>query len=173
MARESLVNAVLDQIWLAGQFLPRPFESKYAWARRLKRIDPDKAYRTLRHLESDGLVRVQKKEDGNFVLLTSKGELIVLLNKAAIVRQGKWDHKWRIIIFDIPETSKNKRREFRLLLKQNNFAKLQASVYASPYPLNREAISYLRRTGLMGYIRILKVEEMDDDLDLRKKFKLT
>jgi hypothetical protein len=50
---------------------------------------------------------------------------------------------------------------------------LQDSVYANPYPLNREAVKYLEETGLSEYIRIIKVEEMDNDRDLKKKFGLT
>ena len=56
--------------------------------------------------------------------------------------------------------------------KKNGFYKLQASVFVSPHPLNREAIKYLKETGLYSYVRILRVDEADDDRDLRKKFGL-
>jgi len=49
---------------------------------------------------------------------------------------------------------------------------LQASVFISPHPLNREALIYLRQSGLMEFIRILRVDEMDNDKRLRKKFGL-
>ena len=49
---------------------------------------------------------------------------------------------------------------------------MQQSVYVSPYPLNRAAVSYLEETKLIGYIRILKVEEIDNDKDLKKHFGL-
>ena len=75
-------------------------------------------------------------------------------------------------MFDIPEGSKEKRAILRSLLKRNDFCKLQASVYISPFSLNREAISYLNSSGLRDYIRILKVEEMDYDKDLLKRFGL-
>ena len=75
-------------------------------------------------------------------------------------------------MFDIPEENEDKRNFFRWLLKRNNFIELQHSVYINPYPLNRDVISYLKKTGLIEYIRILKVEEMDSDKNLRKKFNL-
>ena len=84
----------------------------------------------------------------------------------------RWDGKWRLVIFDIPESSREKRDHLRYLLKQNKFCKLQASVFISPYPLNREALEYLQFSKLFDYIRILRVDEMDNDSDLRKKFKL-
>ena len=66
----------------------------------------------------------------------------------------------------------DKRNLFRSLLYKNGFLKLQHSVYISPYPFNREAVKYLKKTGLISFIRMLKVEEMDDDKDLKKKFDL-
>ena len=77
-----------------------------------------------------------------------------------------------MVIFDIPEDARDKRGLLRRLLKRNHFIKLQASVFVSPYSLNREAISYLRKIGLINFVRIMKVEEMDNDAALRKAFQL-
>jgi CRISPR-associated endonuclease Cas2 len=81
-----------------------------------------------------------------------------------------WDGKWRFVFYDIPEDSKDKRQLFRKLLKRNGYQKLQASVFVNPYPLNREALDYLKKTGLINYIRIVRVDEIDDDSNLLKKF---
>ena len=42
------------------------------------------------------------------------------------------------------KASKPQRHLFRKLLRKNGFYKLQASVFISPYSLNREALEYLR-----------------------------
>jgi hypothetical protein len=60
----------------------------------------------------------------------------------------------------------------RALLLKNNYYKLQDSVYINPYPLNREAIKYLKDTGLIEFIRIIRVDELDEDHDLKKRFGL-
>jgi phenylacetic acid degradation operon negative regulatory protein len=121
-----------------------------------------------------GWIKYVDKNNDRFVKLTKKGQLEALLAKARIpAKPGKWDGKWRVIIFDIPEESEEKRDFFRYLLKKNGFIKLQQSVYINPHPLNRDAIVYLKKSGLIGYIRVLKVEEMDNDKDLKKKFGLT
>lgn len=113
------------------------------------------------------------KDNERFIKLTRSGQLEALLVKARLAEKPKkWDGKWRMVIFDIPEDSHEKRDFLRYLLKKNNFKKLQASVFINPYPLNREAVSYLKETGLIHFIRIIKVEEMDDDTDLKKHFKL-
>jgi phenylacetic acid degradation operon negative regulatory protein len=104
--------------------------------------------------------------------LTKKGELEALLAKAYLPVKQPWDGKWRMVMFDILEESKKQRHKLRVLLKAGNFKKLQGSVYINPYPLNREAVDYLKMSGLIKYVRIIKVEEMDDDKDLCKMFNL-
>lgn len=104
--------------------------------------------------------------------LTKKGELELLMARAWLNKPAVWDGKWRVIFFDIPENANTRRDKLRRLLIKNGFIKLQASIYISPYTLNRLAIDYLKNTGLIGYIRIGRLEELDDDRDLRKKFNL-
>ena len=125
---------------------------------------------TVYNIRKKGLVKIVTKDGKKFLKLTKKGELEVLLAKARMPTKEKWDGKWRLVMFDIPEEAKRQRDKLRDLLKRNNFFKFQESVYVSPYPFNREAIKYLQETKLIRYIRILKVEEMDNDSALRKRF---
>lgn len=125
------------------------------------------------YLMKKGWIKLVDKDNERFIRLTKHGQLEALLAKARLPEKSdKWDGKWRLIIFDIPEDSHDKRDFFRHLLKLNNFKKLQASVFVNPYPLNREAVAYLKETGLIKFIRIIKAEELDDDMDLRKHFNL-
>jgi phenylacetic acid degradation operon negative regulatory protein len=155
-----------------GQIIPRPFETKYTWSSRMRRFNRPQLDRSFRHLQDRGLIKIINKNNQKFVQLTKTGQIEILLRKAQISKQSKWDRKWRIIMYDIPEDSKDKRHLLRFLLKKNGFKKLQASAYISPYALNRDAIVYLTETGLTEYIRILRVDEMDDDRKLKKLFNL-
>lgn len=132
----------------------------------------DSYRRTLYKWQKRGWIKFVDKNAERFIKLTKKGELEALLAKAKLPHPAKWDGKWRMVVFDIPEDAKEKRNLLRGLLKKQRFYGLQASVYVSPYPLNRDAIYYLQETGLISYIRIAKVEEMDNDKDLRKRFNL-
>ncbi|HYV33391.1 MAG TPA: CRISPR-associated endonuclease Cas2 [Candidatus Limnocylindria bacterium] len=133
----------------------------------------ERYYRTaVYRLDKQGLLKTTNKKGIKFLKLTAKGQLKVLMLKAAVVKSQRWDGKWRLIIFDIPEDAKPRREELRKLLLQNNFYKLQASVFINPYPLNREAINYLKQSGLISYIRMLRVDEVDSDIDLRKRFNI-
>lgn len=169
---------VLFYLFALADFAPRPFEHKTAYVRRAIFGQGRKDYKTywkiFNYLQEKGWVKVYKKEkaETEFVRLTKQGQLQALLIKAKINKPQKWDGKWRLIVYDIPEDSKEQRHFFRKLLKQNGFYKLQASVFINPYPLNREALSYLRQTGLDKYIRIARIDDLDNDESLKKYFGL-
>ena len=170
--QNSFVGGLMFFIYESTKLLPIPFETPYQWSRRALNSNRQNYYANVFNLKKRGALKIISKDGQKFIQLTKKGELEVLLAKAKIGRDDKWDGKWRVVIYDIPEDTRPQRNIFRNLLKQNNFVKLQASVFISPYGLNRDAVDYLKITGLIKYIRIIRADEIDDDKDLRKKFNL-
>ena len=169
---EVKVKSVLVYLMATESLLIDITRSPHDWIRKQMGYDDYKSKSLFYYLIKKGLISIEAKAGGRAIRLTRKGELEALLAKSVMAKPVRWDGKWRVVIFDIPESARHYRNRLRRLLKQRGFIQLQASVFISPYPLNREAISYLKETGLIKYIRILKVEEVDDDRDLRKKFKL-
>ncbi|HVS79995.1 MAG TPA: CRISPR-associated endonuclease Cas2 [Candidatus Paceibacterota bacterium] len=79
-------------------------------------------------------------ENGYLVLsqgrlsLTKKGERALLLKEGfAKAKPRKWDGKWRILVFDIPERRKSLREKVRNTLLDLGFYRLQDSVWVYPY----------------------------------------
>lgn len=60
----------------------------------------------------------------------------------------KWDGRWRILIFDIPEKTRLKRDYLRQKLYALGFGHLQKSVWVSPFDITREVREFLRFQGL-------------------------
>jgi CRISPR-associated endonuclease Cas2 len=167
----TLTSELLSAIGEATGFFEWPLPGTYAWA--WKQWRNKKALRnSVYNLKRRGLISEARKNGKRFLELTSKGELESLLSKAILEKTQVWDKQWRLVMFDIPEDAKEKRNLLRALLKRNGFMKMQASVYVSPYPLNREALVYLKQSGLNRYIRIIRANEIDDDSDLVKKYRL-
>jgi DNA-binding transcriptional regulator PaaX len=168
----SFISLILDTLNLDVPLVP--LESPYEWLNRKKHnsIARKQYQEALWRMRRQGYVKIVEKNNQKFITLTSKGQLERLLEKAIIPSSSEWDGKWRVLMFDIPENSRFKRDHFRFLLRKNNFIKLQGSVFISPYPLGRAAVEYLHESGLSDFIRILKVEEMDNDSDMRKRFHL-
>jgi len=168
-----IAESILVTLFEMGRLLPLPLEAPNEWVRRQRRLSQRQYSNSFQNLKRRGMIKVVQKNNRKFIEVTSEGQLEVLLLKTALEKPKKWDNKWRLFMFDIPEDSKEKRFQLRGLLKKNNFVLLQGSVYVSPYPLNREGIEYLKRSGLDRYIKIAKVEEFDDDTEIKKKFGLS
>jgi DNA-binding transcriptional regulator PaaX len=166
---------LLGAIGEATGFFSWPIEGTLTWRRKqIMQERPKKIYDNLYHLKKKGLIKEISKNGKRFFELTKKGEMQELLIKASInpIKKEAWDGKWRLAIFDIPEEAREKRDKLRRLLKENGFIKLQASVFINPYPLNRSAVLYLKQSGLIEFIRLARIDDLDDDSDLKKKFKL-
>lgn len=115
---------------------------------RVHALERHRLTQALQRLEKRGLVRRQKRDDGNeYLLLTEAGEKAFMAEKRrglALHRPAKWDKKWRIVIFDIKEDKKTVRDAMRRHLKRLGFYPLQKSVFATPYACNEE-ISFLQK----------------------------
>ncbi|HOX41415.1 MAG TPA: CRISPR-associated endonuclease Cas2 [bacterium] len=55
------------------------------------------------------------------------------LNNPVINRPDKWDEKWRVVIFDVPDKRKTSRDMLRNKLLKLGFEKVQESVYVHPF----------------------------------------
>ena len=70
------------------------------------------------------------------VLLTKKGKRIAerhSLDFLKIKKPRRWDKKWRMVIFDVPEKNRAARDIFRFYNKRLGFYELQHSVRVYPY----------------------------------------
>lgn len=88
-------------------------------------------------------------------------------------KHEKWDGKWRLLIFDIPEKKRHKRDSFRELLNNYGFKELQRSVWVTPYKIPRIIDDIIWEEKLIGFTRVMTIIEIDYDQDLKKYFKLS
>ncbi len=174
----SLRHAILDILLDLGESSPifgNPWKHLDRWARGIPKPPRWRYKRALRYLEKIGQVKLVDRDGKIFVRLTKKGELRALLirlekdfKKSTL--PSRWDGKWRIVIWDIPESSRNQRNIMRYLLKALGFYQLQKSVFITPFPIPASAIQYLRESQLLKFIRFLRVDQIDDDRFLRRHF---
>ena len=131
--------------------------------------------RSLSKMISLGLVIFVEKDGHKFLKLTEKGKFkLINLEKSnfKFKKPKKWDKKWRIVIFDIPQSRKNQRDKLRFTLKQIGFIKLQHSVWIYPYDCE-ELITLLKLDFKIGKeIIYIIAEKIENDKALRTFFKL-
>jgi DNA-binding transcriptional regulator PaaX len=118
-----------------------------------------------------GLLKYEK----NTLSLTEKGLLKIHRLEAEewrLNKPKKWDKKWRVLIFDIPEKRKNIREKVRYSLIAIGFIRLQDSVWIYPYPCD-DLINLLKADFKVGKdLLYMIVDSIENDATLIKSFNL-
>mgnify|MGYP001561565694 CR=1 FL=1 len=115
------------------------------------------------------------KYNGKFYELTVSGQERLRrweFSHFKFTKPKRWDEKWRVVIFDIPEKKRIIRDQIRILFKSAGFYLLQESVWV--YPYDCEDIIALLKTdfGVGKNLLYLIVEELENDKRLREEFGL-
>jgi CRISPR/Cas system-associated endoribonuclease Cas2 len=106
--------------------------------------------------------------------LTEKGRLLLEAYEFGqkSLAQNRWDGKWHVLIFDIPEKHRYRRDRVRQTLLHLGFRRLQDSVWVHPYDC-RFVVDLLRiKYRVLGEALYLVVESLDGDRWLRREFQL-
>lgn len=102
---------------------------------------------------------IEKKK--NKFRLTSAGKI---LEKYIISRKkvlsGKWDGKYRVVIFDIPEKQRKIRNWLRQELYLLNYKKLQESVFISKHSLPSDLINEIKNKKIGNCVNYLLVDKV-------------
>lgn len=112
------------------------------------------------------------KRERNGVSLTAKGEreLRRLQLRTPSMRPRKWDGKWRVVAFDIPERKKGFRNKVRLMIREIGFVRLQDSVWVYPFDCE-DLITLLKADLRIGReILYMIVDQLEGDARLRQEF---
>lgn len=123
-----------------------------------------------RTLKKEGLL-IEK--DG-FLRLSPKGERALqrLSPQMLLQRPRKWDGRWRVLIFDIPEARRNARDNIRNHLRSSGFVRAQDSVWIYPYACE-EFVALLKAECRVGKDMLyLIVDTLEGDERFRKIFGL-
>ena len=129
-----------------------------------------------RRMQRAGLVLVTKYKKGVRILLTPKGKKRLWryrLQELKLIKPNRWDQKWRLLMFDVPEARHGVRDLIRRKLYSMGFVNVQKSVFIHPYPCDTlvEVLraNYDLRPGEL-YVFESVVKEGEDSL--REYFKV-
>jgi len=141
---------------------------------RKKHFERDRFLRDLKNLQERELLDYKELNDGNVKLaLTTHGRKKVLLYKLDemnLNKPARWDKKWRLIIFDIPNSQKNARDALRSKLQNLNFYPIQKSAFITPYPCENEIDFIASIFDVRRYILVLYVSRFEGEKKLKHHF---
>jgi len=131
---------------------------------------------TFRYLLKRGLIEWRREGHDVVIALTKEGKERAgkyQVDELVLEKPRKWDNQWRIVVFDIPNSSTFVRNVFRRKLKELGFYALQKSIWVHPYKCEEE-IALLR--DFLGasakQIRVIEATRIENDDSLRKYFLL-
>lgn len=121
------------------------------------------------------VVTIQELENGEFeIKLNAKGQKRVQranFETLQVPQPLNWDKRWRLVVFDIPETYRDSRRFLAEKLKTMNFYMLQKSLWVHPYPCT-EQITLIKHIlpELEPFVVLLETDWIDQHNRLVKHF---
>lgn len=143
-----------------------------------KKLDtrPQSLRRSLMALKRNRLLAMQEKSSGETVFVLSedgkrrvaKGQLDML----AISQPKKWDNKWRIVLFDVPERQKTARDALHRTLRDLGFCQIQKSCFVHPYECRNEVDFITEIFMISEHVMYMVVESLEGEHILKKHFKL-
>lgn len=108
----------------------------------------------LKRLRENGFVELLSDKE-LALRLTDKGRSKALWTKMKL-EDEKWDGKWRLVIWDIPEKRRNTRDLLRYHLKQLGFEKIQNSVWASKKNCTLILKEYIKKVGIEDWVKVVE-----------------
>jgi len=140
-----------------------------------KEYGEEKLKDSISKIKRQKLINKKKSYDGSVLItLTDKGRLRALNSsfREFSVKKDKWDGKWRMIMFDIPEKCRKGRDALRYRFHVGGFYELQESVFLYPYDCKKEIRDLVEIFKLQKYIRFGLLDCIDDEEKIKIRWGL-
>ncbi|PIQ72998.1 CRISPR-associated endonuclease Cas2 [Candidatus Roizmanbacteria bacterium CG_4_10_14_0_2_um_filter_36_35] len=179
---ESILETIADElIDMGGYYKPRlnviiGHLIKEIIKRR--KINKKKIQRAIKILEKKEIIALEEKDEQIFVQLHNKGKSTVLKYSIKSLfdfkkLKKKWQKKWYLVFFDVPEIQRNKRDYLRRFLLKLGFYPYQKSVYLFPYECEKEINLIKKIVEGAKYMKYIIAEKIEDENLAKIFFKLT
>jgi hypothetical protein len=131
--------------------------------------------REAKRLQKKGFVALTKTEDGWIVKILKKGKeryKEIEMANLKLTKPEKWDGKWRMFVFDIPEEMHSRRDTLRRKLKDLGLYNIQRSVFVYPFDCRKELEFVAGYYDLARFTTYAEASYTDIDKELQKHFKI-
>jgi|SRR3989344_7356023 len=141
----------IDGYVLFDDFIHHPM-----WDRNVKKSELSYV---LKRLREEGFVQEDKVDAATIVFkLTDSGRIIIKND----FDESKWDGKYRIVIFDIPEQKRIVRNLFRRNIKKWGFKQLQKSVWISKMDIYDKLVRYINELGIDEWVTVIEADKLSN-----------
>jgi len=124
-------------------------------------------------LVAKGFLVWEERNGKKYLRITPKGRKAFAFEQAKVAlknQKKKWDGRWRMIVFDIPERRKSVRFRLCAVMRDIGFVRLQNSVWVYPFDCE-DFISLLKAELKIGKdVLYAIVDTVEHDGGLRRHF---
>lgn len=180
--RGAIESAILQTIAIAGALTVAAMAPNAV--RLIKHIDPrwivppnprQRLHEALSRMKRKGLVTFVERDGKRMPTLTQRGRREaqgIRAGTARIKKPLRWDGRWRVVVFDIPEKRRHLRDTVRSMVRNLGFVRLQDSVWAHPYDCE-ELIKLIKTDLHIGVEVLYMIADVEYDRPLRESFGLS
>ncbi len=146
-----------------------------------KETKPQRIQASWHYLRSKNLISIKRDKGNTTITLTRKGKYraesyqrFQQLRQLQMKKKIHWDKKWRIVMFDVPASERQKRDAFRSFLKRLGFAQLQKSAWVYPHDCTKE-LELLKEFFHLSenQLRLVVADSIGgQDISFRRKFNI-
>ncbi len=174
--KNQLSEIILESVKLAGLVSLLVVAPSVVGALSKLGIIPSRQHGPVIKRATDRLIQKGLLEwKGSKLRITERGEYELHRSHArtqAMNIPKRWDKKWRVVVFDIPERRKGLRARLKAALQHVGYVRLQNSVWVFPYD-NEDFVALLKADFKLGDdVRYMIVETIERDEALRTQFSL-
>lgn len=177
LIRERILLLLLSGVALASSYtVGQQWRVLKTVSKEWEKINREELRKEVNYLYRIKLINKGKNEDGSInIIITEKGKLRALNYQLENIKnkKQKWDGKWRMVSFDMPEKFKRGRDALRQKLKKIGFYELQKSVFIVPYDCKEEIGLLVKYFDLNKYVRFGILEFIDNEKHFKNIFKLS
>jgi len=162
-------------------YLPSPYYALGNLIKALleeeKNLSKKQIKKALYDLEKRQLIDIVEKDDEVKIYLQEKGKQKVFTRSIKLLldykkKEKKWDGRWFMVFFDVPEIEKQKREFLRKYLKKLGFYQYQKSVYIFPFECKKEVELIKKIVEGAKYMKYIIAEEIEEEEKIKKYFNL-
>lgn len=167
-----ITNIVLGIIFICGVITitataPNIFQIFGKKYKKVNKYNKRQIQNNLHYLQRKKMVNIIKESNDKItVSITNNGCKKIVqysIDELEIKKPKKWDKKWRIVTFDIPDKKKRARDALRNKLKNLGFYQFQKSVWIHPYECSYEIMFVVKIFNIERFVKILTVIKITEE----------
>jgi len=178
--KKQIIRLVTKEALLSIFDLMTPFfQASYMYRQSVNKylekrsIDRSQFLDKIRYWQRKGYITSFVENKERYIELTKKGLKVLKetdIGRIKIKKPKNWDGKWRIVIFDIPESQRDSRDILRAKLKQMGFLQVQKSVYVFPFECTQEIHELVNRLYIKKSVIISIAEIIEGEKRIIERF---